>query len=389
MNSPTAASPSMPAECGLPAPQNVAVAAPPATTTPEPSPTEAAAEVPADTSHTPAPIVKPAPIRRTDPEPPVRTRSAPPGPTVSNQASPAVAQTAADTSNSPTAVATGIELVQPGSEASGSSNQPLPVVTSNPVRPASPAGQPQMSTAGIPGLPIASNNPSQPPASAPLRSAGPLAIFQSQAAPPANVVRNPFVDEAPGDAKKVALVSDNQSLPGDSAATAATTQLANWQVDAARPNQAAAPPAVAAPQARVSDDQLLAYYRQNAGNYQGPAEVRWVWIRVRFNSYGAKPDTYAAAAALRQAAVEDQLAEAVRKYPQTEVLRFTWTPADRLPSKSIAKALLRMRAGEVSVMLESASGVEVVQLLDARSTTLSFEQAREQVQQDLLNSSRR
>jgi hypothetical protein len=114
-----------------------------------------------------------------------------------------------------------------------------------------------------------------------------------------------------------------------------------------------------------------------------------VWIHLGFNSFAAKPDVYAAAAALRQAAVEGQLAEAMRKYPHTEIRRFTWTPADRLPSKSIAKALLQMQPGEVSVMMQSASGVEVVQLLEARTTTLSFEQVRARVQQDLLDAGRR
>lgn len=432
--SPSVATPTTPTDCGLPVASPPTVAAPPAEPSSESAQPQSDAEASTPPTEAPSPTVRPAETRRSDPVPPAHSPPAPSGPGVYKVPLPSVAQSAADTSNAPMAIATGIELLQPGADTSPAdataaaqhvavqvpnspsprapaaqqvvvngrpakafSNQPMPVVV-NSVRPTSPAGGPQAGAAGNPALPTMVNaSPPTPPtvAERQARSTGPLTIFQTQAAARANVISNPFVgavsatvaNGAAGEHKEIALMSGNQSLPGDPRAAAATTQWANWQVDASRaaPGQAVA----AAPMAGISEAQLLAYYRQNVANYCGPAEVRWVWIHLGFNSFAAKPDVYAAAAALRQAAVEGQLAEAMRKYPHTEIRRFTWTPADRLPSKSIAKALLQMQPGEVSVMMQSASGVEVVQLLEARTTTLSFEQVRARVQQDLLDAGRR
>jgi hypothetical protein len=50
---------------------------------------------------------------------------------------------------------------------------------------------------------------------------------------------------------------------------------------------------------------------------------------------------------------------------------------------------MRMQPGEVSVMMETATGVDVVRLNDVRPRQLTFEQAKERVRQDMLNEGRR
>ncbi|HEX4148817.1 MAG TPA: peptidyl-prolyl cis-trans isomerase, partial [Pirellulales bacterium] len=235
-------------------------------------------------------------------------------------------QPAAEAPSAPVAVATGIEPVA-ATQASTSEEQSPPKPSSN---------QAEVAKADKPLT---------------AQATGKLMIFQTQASAPPQMIRNPYVSE-----QKAAPKQEIDLLAGG---RDSQTQLTNYQQNA--------PPVSlgsAAPQGQIADRALLDHYQRNRASYRGPAEVRWDWMHVRFDSYATRPDAYAAAATLRQAAVEGDISAVLRNYPRTEVRTFDWTEAERLPSRAIARALLRMKPGEVSVMMENSNGVDVVRLID-------------------------
>lgn len=319
---------------------------------------------------------------RVQPAPPV---SAAPGlespaPAVSVSAAPPVRlpSPVAEAASSPVAVAIGIEPLPPADEL----RKPEPTLAANMPKVIAPGGQ---------SLPIVMNNPalsSSAGGQAPAKGTGQLAIFQTQAAPRPKMMRNPYVPQQSAspkqDKQEIDLLAGDPNPRARAAEAGGGTQLANWQqaVPPASPGQAGSSGA-------INDEQLLGYYRRNLGKYCGPADMRWDWMHVRFDSFAAKADAYAAAATLRQAAVEGEIAPALRSYPKTEIRACDWTSADQLPSRAIARALMRMQPGEVSVMMETATGVDVVRLNDVRPRQLTFEQAKERVRQDMLNEGRR
>ena len=214
------------------------------------------------------------------------------------------------------------------------------------------------------------------PATAP--NTGKLMLFQTQAAPQPQVIRNPYVKERAQPYKQEfdLLTGDNEQADSGKA------QLATWQQEvlSAKAEQAAMQP-------QISDEHLRNYYERHMARYLAKAKVRWDWMRLPFDSYASKPDAYAAAATLRQAAVEGEIAAVLQNFPKTELRTFDWNSTDQLPSAAIARGVFRMQPGEVSVIIRGADGVDVVRLIDRSGPT--FEQSKEMVRRDLLEEIRR
>ncbi|MEM6328715.1 MAG: peptidylprolyl isomerase [Planctomycetota bacterium] len=131
----------------------------------------------------------------------------------------------------------------------------------------------------------------------------------------------------------------------------------------------------------VRHDELLAYYRENAADYDFPTQAKWEELMVRFSQFGGdKQKAYAALVDIGNAAYRAAVAQPDKSRPAFEAIakaksqgfnadeggRYGWTTKGSLTAARVDEALFTLPVGEMSPILESDRGWHIVRVLERR-----------------------
>ena len=129
----------------------------------------------------------------------------------------------------------------------------------------------------------------------------------------------------------------------------------------------------------VTHEQMLEYYQAHLDEYEKPHRVRWEEILVAFSKHPSKQAAYAALAQLgnqahataASAAADQPAFEEIAKassdgFTADEGGQHDWTSKGALTSQSIDEALFTLPVGQMSPILEGATGFHIVRVLERR-----------------------
>ncbi|MEM9186661.1 MAG: peptidyl-prolyl cis-trans isomerase [Planctomycetota bacterium] len=128
----------------------------------------------------------------------------------------------------------------------------------------------------------------------------------------------------------------------------------------------------------VLPDDLLAYYREHAEEYDFPTQARWEELMVRFSNFPSKSAAYRAMAEMGNLAYRAAVAQPDKSQPAFAAIAKArsqgfnaaegglndWTTKGSLADERVDEALFTVPVGQMSPILESDRGFHIVRVIE-------------------------
>ncbi len=144
----------------------------------------------------------------------------------------------------------------------------------------------------------------------------------------------------------------------------------------------------------VEPEQMLAYYREHAAEFEQPARARWEQLTVKKSPGRSREEAYATLAAMGNQVLDGQpFAEVARRHSEGPTaarggLR-DWTTPHSLVSSVLDQALFTLPVGVLSPILEDEQGFHIIRVLERQEASrMPFEEAQVQIREKLLEARR-
>jgi len=140
----------------------------------------------------------------------------------------------------------------------------------------------------------------------------------------------------------------------------------------------------------VSAEEIDAYHRAHLDRFTLPADVRWESLHARFARFASRDEARQALEYVKLKALGDaRLPHPPRGVERVETETYGWTDPEQVAAAPVAKALASLPVGALGHLVEDASGLYVVRVLERRpGRVIPASEAAEQIRQEIIQSRR-
>ncbi|NQU25780.1 MAG: peptidyl-prolyl cis-trans isomerase [Candidatus Nealsonbacteria bacterium] len=153
------------------------------------------------------------------------------------------------------------------------------------------------------------------------------------------------------------LLAMGSSLQRERRAFAERTLTRQWFRQQIKPNE------------EITVDEMWAYYNEHVADFQKSGRVRWQQLTARFSKHPNKQAAYAAIGQMGNRVLARMPMDEVAKAESNGTTASNggwrdWTAQDSLVSKVLDQALFELPAGQLSPILEDATGYHIVRVIE-------------------------